>query len=153
MRRTAFLLSDQTENACAVFDTTFSHKVFNMIVIPVDIEALVQCAILAVIFEALRMGIAFFLARPSNEILKLESDKFDAQAEVAKIKSVQLEFVKHSLLTRKVISIEKKIEGLQALYYPRLLFVRKVCRIVRVGFCIASQMDGIKPILMLLFYL
>lgn len=103
-----------------------------MIVIPVDIEAIVQCTIVAVVFEVLRFVVAFFLARPSSEIMQLESDKFDAQAEVAKIKSVQLEFVKHSLLTRKVIAIEKKIEGLQALYYPRLLFVRKVCRIVMV---------------------
>jgi hypothetical protein len=107
-----------------------------MIVIPVDIEALVQCALFAVLFEVLRMGIAFFLAKPSSEVMKLESDKFDAQAEVAKIKSVQLEFVKHSLLTRKVISIEKKIETLQALYFPRLLKVRKICRIARVS---ASQ--------------
>lgn len=104
-----------------------------MIVIPVDIEALVQCALLALVFEVLRIGVASLLARPSSEVMKLEADKFDAQAEVAKIKSVQLEFVKHSLLTRKVISIEKKIEGLQAQYYPRLLFVRKVCRVVRVS--------------------
>lgn len=103
-----------------------------MIVIPVDIEIIVQCAIFAVIFEVLRMGIAYMLARPSSEVMKLESDKFDAMADVAKIKSVQLEFVKHSLLTRKVISIEKKIEQLQALYFPRLLKVRKIARITRV---------------------
>jgi hypothetical protein len=110
------------------------QQITAMIVVPVDIEALVQCAVLALVFEVLRMGIAFFLARPSSEILKLESDKFDAQAEVAKIKSVQLELVKHSKLTRSIISIEKKIENLQAAYYPRLLLVRKICRIVRVSF-------------------
>lgn len=81
----------------------------------------------------MRMAIAYFLARPSDEVNKLESDKYDAMAEVAKIKSVQLEFVKHSLLTRKVISIEKKIETLQAQYFPRLLRVRKIFRIVRVS--------------------
>jgi cytoplasmic iron level regulating protein YaaA (DUF328/UPF0246 family) len=78
------------------------------------------------------MIMAYILARPSTEIINLESDKYEAQLDVAKIKSVQLEFVKHSLLTRKVISIEKKIEQLQALYMPRLLKVRKVFRIIRV---------------------
>ena len=104
-----------------------------MIVIPVDIECLVQCSVVALVFETLRMIIAYMLARPSSEAMKLEADKLEAQLEVTKIKSVQLEFVKHSLLTRKVISIEKKIEQLQALYYPRLLLVRKIFRIVRVN--------------------
>lgn len=52
--------------------------------------------------------------------------------ELAKIKSVQLEFVKHSLLSRKVISIEKKIENIQVLYSPRLLRVKKIFRVLRV---------------------
>jgi hypothetical protein len=103
-----------------------------MIVIPVDIEVFVQCAVSALIFETLRMIIAFALARPSSEMVKLESDKFDTMAEVGQIRSVQLEFVKHSLLTRKVISIEKKIEVLQAQYFPRLLKVRKIFRVLRV---------------------
>lgn len=59
-------------------------------------------------------------------------DKYVAQIELAKIKSVQLEFVKHSLLSRKVISIEKKIENIQVLYAPRLLRVKKIFRILRV---------------------
>ena len=59
-------------------------------------------------------------------------DKYVAQMELAKIKSVQLEFVKHSLLSRKVISIEKKIENIQVLYSPRLLRVKKIFRILRV---------------------
>lgn len=103
-----------------------------MIVIPVDIECLVQCAIIAVIFEVMRMAIAYVLARPSAEVNKLEIEKYDAMAEVAKIKSVQLEFVKHSKLTRNVIKIEKTIETLQAQYFPRLLKVRKIFRILRV---------------------
>lgn len=103
-----------------------------MLVIPVDIECLVQCALIAVSFEVLRMAIAFILARPSGEVNKLELEKYEAVAEVAKIRSVQLEFVKHSKLTRKVISIEKQIETLQAQYFPRLLRVRKVFRIARV---------------------
>jgi hypothetical protein len=73
------------------------------------------------------------IARPSPQMARLEIDKREAQVEVAKIKSVQLEFVKHSLLQRKVISIEKKIELLQLQYNPRLQAVRKVFRVLRVS--------------------
>lgn len=104
-----------------------------MIVIPVDIELFVQCAVAALVFETLRMLIAFGLARPSSEVTKLELERQDAVLEVGQIKSVQLEFVKHAKLSRKVIAIEKKIETLQAQYFPRLLKVRKVFRILRVS--------------------
>lgn len=104
-----------------------------MIVIPVDIELFVQCAVASLAFETLRMLIAYVLARPSTEIIKLENDRLDAVVEVGKIRSVQLEFVKHSKLSRKVISIEKQIETLQAQYFPRLLKVRKFFRVLRVN--------------------
>ena len=55
------------------------------------------------------MATAYILARPSNEIQKLEDAKNTAMAELAKIKSVQLEFVKHSLLSRKIIKAEKQV--------------------------------------------
>jgi hypothetical protein len=77
---------------------------------------------------------AYLIARPSPQMAKLDIDKREAQVEVAKIKSVQLEFVKHSLLQRKVISIEKKMELLQLQYNPRLQAVRKVFRVLRVSF-------------------
>jgi hypothetical protein len=112
--------------------------IVKMIVIPVDIECLVQCAVIALLFETMRMVLAYGLARPSSEVLKLETDKFEAQVEISKIKSVQLEFVKHSLLNRKVISIEKKLEGIQAQYAPRVLKVKKIFRVVRVSFILTS---------------
>lgn len=104
-----------------------------MKVVPVDIELFVQCAFAALAFEVLRMIIAYVLARPSSKVIQLECDKYDAMAEVGKIRSVQLEFVKHSKLTRKVIALEKEIETLQAQYFPRLLKVRKVFRVLRVS--------------------
>ncbi|KAJ1426463.1 hypothetical protein B484DRAFT_419944 [Ochromonadaceae sp. CCMP2298] len=108
-----------------------------MIVIPVDIGGLLQCAAAALLFETLRILIAYLIARPSPQMAKLDIDKREAQVEVAKIKSVQLEFVKHSLLQRKVISIEKKMELLQLQYNPRLQAVRKVFRVLRIVVYIA----------------
>ena len=109
------------------------HRRYKMKVVPVDIELFVQCALAALAFEVLRMIIAYVLARPSSKVIQLESDKYDAMAELGKIRSVQLELVKHSKLTRKVIAIEKDIEKLQAQYFPRLLKVRKVFRVLRVS--------------------
>uniref|UniRef100_A0A7S3HTN5 Tail-anchored protein insertion receptor WRB n=1 Tax=Spumella elongata TaxID=89044 RepID=A0A7S3HTN5_9STRA len=119
-----------------------------MKVVPVDIELFVQCALAAFAFEVLRMIIAYVLARPSSKVIQLESDKYDAMAELGKIRSVQLELVKHSKLTRKVIAIEKDIEKLQAQYFPRLLKVRKVFRVLRfVTYIALGVYFGARPVL------
>lgn len=51
---------------------------------------------------------------------------------IHQIKSVQLEFVKHSLLTRKLIKFDKEIEKLQFNHGPVAARVRKWMRILRV---------------------
>ena len=75
---------------------------------------------------------AFFLAQPSAEAKKLEVEKYEVQAELSTIKSVQLEFVRHSLLTRKVIKAEKQLELIQSQYLPKVQRVRRYLRIIRV---------------------
>lgn len=57
----------------------------------------------------------------------------DAKAEVSAIKSVQLELVKHSLATRKVIKIEKEIEAIKESFIPASKNMKNSFRIVRVG--------------------
>lgn len=52
---------------------------------------------------------------------------------------MQLEFVRHSLLTRKEIKIGQKIETLEAQYMPRYLLVKKYARIVRVSCTLHSD--------------
>jgi hypothetical protein len=73
------------------------------------------------------------VARPSEESRKLEAEKLDTQLELAKIKSVQLEFVKHSLLARKIIKIEKQLEIIQGQYVPKSTRTKKYLRIARVS--------------------
>jgi hypothetical protein len=54
--------------------------------------------------------------------------------EIASIKSVNLDFVKHSLLTRKVIKIEKKIETFQSQHAPKVTKVKNFFRVFRVSY-------------------
>ena len=63
----------------------------------------------------------------------MEVEKYEAQAELSTIKSVQLEFVRHSLLTRKVIKAEKQLELIQSQYLPKVQKVRRYLRIIRVN--------------------
>lgn len=57
----------------------------------------------------------------------------EASIELAGIKSIHVEFVRHSLLSRKIIKIEKRIETIQAEYKPKALRVKNVFRILRVS--------------------
>lgn len=68
------------------------------------------------------------MARPSSEIKKLLEEKALANLEIAGIKSLQLELVKHSLLTRKVIKIEKRVEKLQDETKGRFKRVKSISR-------------------------
>ena len=74
------------------------------------------------------------MARPSKEIEVLQNQKIEAAQELALIKSVQLELVRHSLLTRKVIKIDKQIETIQSKHAPKQRSVKNVLRIIRVSF-------------------
>lgn len=59
------------------------------------------------------------------------------------IKSVNLEFVRHSLLTRKVIKIEKRIETIESDHAPKVLKIKKNFRISRVCSDILIKMTEI----------
>ena len=83
--------------------------------------------------------IAFALAKPSSEIKKLLEEKALANLEIADIKSIQLELVKHSLLTRKVIKIEKRVEKLQEETKSRFKRVKSISRASTVCFYIYTQ--------------
>ena len=57
----------------------------------------------------------------------------DTALEICSIKHVNLEFVRHSLLTRKIIKIEKRIETFQSELAPKALRVKKILRSCRVS--------------------
>lgn len=102
-----------------------------MILIPIDVEGILQTVWVAFFVEAARILIGYVLARPSSETKKLEAEKVEVQIALAKIKSVQLEFVEHSLLSRKVIKIDKQLSAICEAYIPKAQRAKKIMRIFR----------------------
>lgn len=64
---------------------------------------------------------------------ELEAEKLTTLIEQRKIKSVQLELVKHSKLERKIIKIDKEIEKINSENGPKVTKTRKILRYLRVS--------------------
>ena len=62
----------------------------------------------------------------------MEIKILETKIELSRIKSVQLELVKHSKLSRALIKYEKDLEAIQSQYAPKALQVKKIFRIIRV---------------------
>jgi hypothetical protein len=77
---------------------------------------------------------AYIVARPSDKLRKLEAEKFETSLELAAIKSIQVDLVRHSKLKRKAINLEKEIDKLQAETAPRHKKVKQLFRTVRVSY-------------------
>jgi hypothetical protein len=52
-----------------------------------------------------------FIRRPSATLLSAHQRRVDVQRQLAEVKSVQLEFVKHSMLSRELIKADKAVEA------------------------------------------
>ena len=63
--------------------------------------------------------------QPSNKMIDLCKRKIDATKELANIKSIQLELVKHSRLSRNVIKFDKDIASLKGT--AKYVFSCKIC--------------------------
>lgn len=121
-----------------------------MIVIPLDASLFALCVLLCLGFELFRILLAFFLAADSSELKTTIAEKASVQAELALIKSIQLEFVQHSLLTRKLIKYDKKLEEIQEKQLPLRSKTRTALRVLRqcVYLCFGVYLHS-KPMLML----
>ena len=62
------------------------------------------------VMELLFQIVVSFLARPSKKYYDLLDEKDRTEFELKQIKSLQVEFVKHSLLSRRIIKLDKDIE-------------------------------------------
>lgn len=89
--------------------------------------------LLALIVSMWYYLLGYIIAGPSSKVTELEKEKVVTQIELRSIKSVQLELVRHSKLERKVIKIDKEIEGIKALQEPKIASTRKILRIARVS--------------------
>ncbi len=84
-----------------------------------DLKTLLSCA-------------GYFFGTPSEEIRVLNETKAQISKEVSEIRSIHLDLVNHSKLTRKIIKIDKQIAALKEAHVPRFQKVRKIGRVVRV---------------------
>ena len=57
------------------------------------------------------------LCKPSRDLLEMSQSLKETKRDLAAIKSVQQEFVRHSRLNRKVIQLEKDVAAKQSTYF------------------------------------
>lgn len=102
-----------------------------MIVIPLEEQWFITTLGVVLTFELLRILIAYILAADPSELKQAREEKLALQSELATIKSVQLEFVRHSLLSRKVIKLEKQIDEIAVRQGPLRIRVQRALQILR----------------------
>ncbi len=104
-----------------------------MLLYPHDVKLLGFCVVIPALFEVVRIIIGYFVAAPPARVKELEQQKVEAKFNLASIKSVQVELVRHSKLQREIIKIEKELETLQANQQPLADKLKKIMHIARVS--------------------
>eukprot|EP01039_Chlorochromonas_danica_P000699 gene699-757_t len=105
-----------------------------MLLIPQDLALIGYCIYIPALFEFIRIILGYLLGGPSKKVAQLEAEKLLLLIEQRKIKSVQLELVKHSKLERKIIKIDKEIEKINSENGPKVTKTRKILRYLRAVF-------------------
>jgi len=101
-----------------------------MKVYPINMETLFQCVAVTLVFEAVRILFSYLLASEKN-VQSLTEQRLDVLADMAQIKSEQLEFVKKTKLERKKLAIEKAIEKIKADYSNAAPRWKRIFRTIR----------------------
>jgi len=86
-----------------------------MKVFPVDVERFFMVLAASFAFELLRIVLGYVLGKQKG-VLDLTTKRMGLMADLADIKSEQLEFVKKTKLERKKIAIEKEMEKIKFEY-------------------------------------
>lgn len=76
--------------------------------------------IFAFLFELVLLAIDSYLHLPPKELKIYESELKETRLALCKVKSIQVEFVKHSKLSRKALKLEKDIERVKELQVPKI---------------------------------
>ena len=103
-----------------------------MHVIPLDYEALFVLMGFAAAFETVRLVLGYFVGAEPREIRVLTEKRLRILAELASIKSVQVEFVKSSLMERQKIKAEKDLENAKYKYKMSLPRKKTIFRVIRI---------------------
>ena len=102
-----------------------------MIIVPLEEQWFITVLGVVFAYELFRILIAYALAADPSELKQVREEKLALQAELATIKSVQLEFVRHSLLSRRVIKLEKQIDEIVEKQGPLRIRVQRALQILR----------------------
>ena len=102
-----------------------------MIIVPLEEQWFIAALCFVLAFELLRILVAYLLAADPSELRSAREERLALQAELATIKSVQLEFVRHSLLSRKVIKLEKQIDEISERQGPLRTRVQRTLQLLR----------------------
>lgn len=76
--------------------------------------------------------VGIYIKKPPSELKQLNDDLYNTKLDVMGIKSIQLELVKHSKLTRRVIKLEKQIETITEAQIPivdKWMYILNVARV------------------------
>ena len=101
-----------------------------MKIFPVDPERLFQVLAFVFVLEVTRLLLGYILGREKGREKFIEQ-RLIVLADLATIKSEQLEFVKKTKLERKQIAIEKEMEKLKSDYNENAPQWKRIFRIIR----------------------
>jgi len=99
--------------------------------VPLASRWALYCMGFTFVFEVFRILIAYIVSKPSDKIRENMVKKAEYQVELSTITAIQVDFVRHSKLTRNIIKLDKEIEQLQGEYAPRVSKTKSVARFIR----------------------
>ena len=122
----------------------------DLIIYPQDFLLFLKITLVPVVFEVFRIifgnfchvrfqlvlddyVVGYLFVGQSSQLTKYEKEKVKTQLELAQIKSIQLELVRHSKLERNLIKIDKEIEKLKASQVPKEKKMKSYFQIGRVS--------------------
>ena len=73
-----------------------------------------------------------YLNLPPKELLTCTQELTIARKDLCTVKSIQLEFVKHSKLSRRTIKLEKQIEDIKEAQKPKILKIKNALNTFKV---------------------
>lgn len=110
----------------------------------------ITCASFPMAVELLTIAIMTCLLRPPEKYLQLVDAKDSTSAELKEIKSLQNDFVKHSLLSRRLIKLDKEITSIRDGQTPKIKLLSTIGIAVRilvyVIFCLYHLHDVLLPL-------
>lgn len=109
-----------------------------MIILPINFDYFLYALLASFLVETVRIIIGFVLAAEPSKVRALRMSKQEVESELATIKSIQVEFVRHSQLTRKVIKLDKEMEGINDGLPSKRRRVKSVLRVLRLALYVGA---------------